>query len=190
VSRHNNKTTKKQGNPLMKVLVFIFIFIPAGFLGYVWFFFEPKAEDVAVEAGNNAIVQIQKNEPSENNVAVGDDAEEEEKPVSQENAHDSEQKQIEKQAAKEAAVAEEAQKIAAQKAKEQEAKMKATEEKKKVEEQAKVKPKTHTVLSTDNLYQIAIKYYGNGSPANIAKIKQANNLSSDSISLGQQLIIP
>ena len=48
---------------------------------------------------------------------------------------------------------------------------------------------THTVQSTDNLYRIAIKYYGDGSAANIEKIKKANNLTSDSISTGQVLII-
>ena len=76
----------------------------------------------------------------------------------------------------------EAQKVAAQKAKE-------LEEKKKAEQASKGEQKTHTVQSTDNLYRIALKYYGSGSPANIEKIKAANNLSSDSISAGQVLVI-
>lgn len=79
--------------------------------------------------------------------------------------------------------AEEAQKVAAAKAKEQEAKKKAAQE------AAKAQQKTHTVQSTDNLYRIALKYYGNGSPEYVNKIKAANNLSSDSIATGQVLVI-
>ena len=70
----------------------------------------------------------------------------------------------------------------AQKAKEQEQKKQETEAK-------TTQQQTHTVQSTDNLYRIAIKYYGDGSAANIEKIKKANNLTSDSISTGQVLII-
>lgn len=79
--------------------------------------------------------------------------------------------------------AEEAQKVAAAKAKEQEA------QKKAAQEAAKAQQKTHTVQSTDNLYRIALKYYGNGSPEYVNKIKAANNLSTDSISTGQVLVI-
>ena len=66
----------------------------------------------------------------------------------------------------------------------------------KAREMEKNGKKAKTILYTtgwqrgaDNLYRIAIKYYGDGSQANIEKIKQANNLTSDSISTGQVLII-
>lgn len=51
-----------------------------------------------------------------------------------------------------------------------------------------VAAKTHTVGSNENLYRISLKYYGNGS--GVAKIKNANGLSSDEIRVGQTLVIP
>ena len=49
---------------------------------------------------------------------------------------------------------------------------------------------THTVVGNQNLYRIAIQYYGNGSPENVNKIKAANGLTSNNISNGQHLVIP
>lgn len=49
---------------------------------------------------------------------------------------------------------------------------------------------THTVTSTDNVYQIALRYYGDGSAENVQRILAANGMSDDNISVGQELIIP
>lgn len=49
---------------------------------------------------------------------------------------------------------------------------------------------THTVTAEDNLYRIAIQYYGDGSAANVQRIREANGLSGDNLELGQQLTIP
>ncbi|MDN6233007.1 MAG: LysM peptidoglycan-binding domain-containing protein, partial [Staphylococcus simulans] len=49
---------------------------------------------------------------------------------------------------------------------------------------------THTVYGKENLYRIAIQYYGEGTPENVEKIKRANGLSNNNISNGQQLVIP
>lgn len=49
---------------------------------------------------------------------------------------------------------------------------------------------SHTVGGSENLYRIAIQYYGSGSPENVEKIRQANGISGNNISNGQQLIIP
>ncbi|MCS4485470.1 LysM peptidoglycan-binding domain-containing protein [Staphylococcus americanisciuri] len=49
---------------------------------------------------------------------------------------------------------------------------------------------SHTVAGNENLYRIAIQYYGSGSPENVEKIRQANGISGNNISNGQQLIIP
>lgn len=46
----------------------------------------------------------------------------------------------------------------------------------------------YTVEKNDNLYNISVKYYGDGS--GIDKIKEANGLTSESIAVGQTLIIP
>jgi LysM repeat protein len=60
----------------------------------------------------------------------------------------------------------------------------------KVEPKPEKKPevKSHTVGSNENLYRISLKYYGNG--AGVDKIKSANGLSSNEISVGQTLVIP
>ena len=49
---------------------------------------------------------------------------------------------------------------------------------------------SHTVTAQDNLYRIAIQYYGDGSAANVQRIRDANGISENEISVGQQLIIP
>ncbi|SHD48836.1 elastin-binding protein EbpS [Staphylococcus argenteus] len=48
----------------------------------------------------------------------------------------------------------------------------------------------HTVSGQENLYRIAIQYYGSGSPENVEKIRRANGLSGNNIRNGQQIIIP
>lgn len=48
----------------------------------------------------------------------------------------------------------------------------------------------HVVTAEDNLYRIAIQYYGDGSAANVQRIRDANGISGDSLTVGQELIIP
>ncbi|GKV67927.1 hypothetical protein NCCP2716_04250 [Sporosarcina sp. NCCP-2716] len=48
--------------------------------------------------------------------------------------------------------------------------------------------KTHVVGPSETLYRISVNYYGSGNY--VDKIKAANGLSSNSISVGQKLIIP
>lgn len=48
----------------------------------------------------------------------------------------------------------------------------------------------HTVTAEDNLYRIAIQYYGDGSAANVQRIRDANGLAGDNLEVGQQLTIP
>lgn len=192
----NNKSKKQQRKSLslMTILTFIFIFIPLLILVYVKVWYTPADSEVAQKA-DESIVQLETNMPSKANASVTTDEDEESKKTQDETAIDSSKEEE----AKETAEAEEAQKVAAEQAKEAEAKKKAKEQAKaeakekaeaEAEAEAKTQQKSHTVQSTDNLYRIALKYYGDGSPGNIGKIKQANNLSSDSISSGQVLIIP
>lgn len=205
VSRHRKKNGKKQTNPIMTVLTVVLIFIPLVILAYVWLIYEPNtsaSENVNVDKKDDLVVEIQKQDPKTQPSATNDDEEEtnddntaevdeakakaEKEKIAAEEAKKAEARIAKEKAEKEAAEikkAEEAQKAAAAKAKEQEAKKKAAQE------AAKAQQKTHTVQSTDNLYRIALKYYGNGSPEYVNKIKAANNLSSDSISTGQVLVI-
>lgn len=49
---------------------------------------------------------------------------------------------------------------------------------------------SHVVGAKENLYRIAIKYYGSGSPENVEKIRRANAISGNNLSAGQTLVIP
>lgn len=49
---------------------------------------------------------------------------------------------------------------------------------------------SHVVTTQDNLYRIAIQYYGDGSAENVQRIMEANGVTPDSLSVGQELIIP
>lgn len=204
VSRHRKKNGKKQTNPIMTVLTVVLIFIPLVILAYVWLIYDPNtsaSENVNADKKDDLVVEIQKQDPKTQPSATNDDEEKEEtnddntaevdeakakaekEKIAAEEAKKAEAKIAREKEAAEIKKAEEAQKVAAAKAKEQEAKKKAAQE------AAKAQQKTHTVQSTDNLYRIALKYYGNGSPEYVNKIKAANNLSSDSISTGQVLVI-
>lgn len=48
--------------------------------------------------------------------------------------------------------------------------------------------RTHTVQAGETLYRIAVNYYND--PSAVDRIKQANNLTSNEISTGQQLVLP
>lgn len=77
----------------------------------------------------------------------------------------------------------------AQAKKEADAKAKAEADKK--EEVPSANGKTYVVQSSETLYRIAVNNYGAaGAAAAVEKIKQANGLSSNSISPGQTLILP
>lgn len=202
VSRHRKKSAKKQSNPMMTILTVVLIFIPLTILGYVWLIYEPSTSaKESASGGEENLVEIQKQNPQTpasinsdedkkdtdedqaTEKAKVDDEKVEKERLAAEEAKKAEEKLAKARAEKDAAEAkkaEEAQKVAAKKAKELEEKKKAA---------AKAEQKTHTVSSSDNLYRIALKYYGNGSPAYIEKIKAANNLSSDSITAGQVLVI-
>lgn len=49
---------------------------------------------------------------------------------------------------------------------------------------------SHVVTPSDNLYRIAIQYYGDGSAANVQRIMEANGVTPDNLTVGQELIIP
>ena len=44
---------------------------------------------------------------------------------------------------------------------------------------------THVVSGNDNLYRIAIQYYGEGTVENVNKLKRANGLTNNNIVNGQ-----
>lgn len=49
---------------------------------------------------------------------------------------------------------------------------------------------SHVVSPEDNLYRIAIRYYGSGSAENVRKITEANGVSPATLTVGEELVIP
>ena len=190
LSRTKRKT-KKRKSKLIPTLLVVFIFIPLAVLLYLSFIYKPS-NPVEVVEENNDVVQVQKNEaPVVAEAAEDKDKEEEkkqEKPASSEKLDDLSKAEQEAIAAAQAKAAAEAAKAAEQKAKEEASKKEAAEAAKRKAEEAKKSQKTHTVQSNETLYRIAMNYYND--PNAVEKIKQANGLSSESIYVGQTLVLP
>ena len=182
LSRSKHKA-KKGKSPLISILLVTFILIPLSVLFYVKFLYEPtppKAQQVAVD---HEKVEMETNEAAKK---------QEEKQEQQEADKEAEQAKLE---AEKKAAEEEAKKAAqleAAKKAEQEAAAKKAAEQKAAEEAAKkqqqASAKSHTVQPGDNLYRIAMKYYGD--PGAVEKIRAANGLTSDSIETGRTLVLP
>ncbi|MCG1009078.1 LysM peptidoglycan-binding domain-containing protein [Salinicoccus sp. ID82-1] len=49
---------------------------------------------------------------------------------------------------------------------------------------------THVIREGENVYRIAMRYYGSGSAENVSKILEANGVDANSLSVGQELVIP
>ena len=78
VSRHRKKGAPKRKSPFMTILVFVLIFIPLCILGYVWLIYEPNTatNDAAkVEAKDNLVVEIQKQDPQANKTVDSEEKE-------------------------------------------------------------------------------------------------------------------
>ena len=184
------KKKKPRKNPLLNILLVILLGIPFTLLIYVSFFYHPVDSDMAKveENENGSIVEVQKNNTVS---ASGKDKVE---PKIEETKTDDQSAAKDKASAdnkvEDANLAEvEAAKKAEQAKREQEEKLaKQQEEQKQKEQQTAAAGSTHTVQPNENLFRIALKYYNDAS--GVDKIREANNLSSNSISVGQTLIIP
>ena len=194
-SRQVGKKKKKKNrkNPLLNILLFILLGIPFSLLIYVSFFYHPEAIETAEMTENVSMVEVQtnntlsssgkqkvepkieetNNDSTEVNKVSTDNAEEEAKKAEIEAAKKAEQAKLEEQ-----------EKLA----KQEEEKKQQEEQKQKEQEQQLASSKTHTVQANENLFRIALKYYNDAS--GVDKIRAANNLPSNSISVGQTLIIP
>ncbi len=187
MSRSRQKVKKKKKNrknPLLNILLFVLLGIPFSLLIYVSFFYNPAATETAEVEENGSIVEVQRN----NTVSSGGKENVEPKiEESQDEASTKDEvsdgKKVEE--AKQAEV--EAAKKAEQAKLEKDKLAKQQEEQKQKEQQATAGT-THTVQPNENLFRIALKYYNDAS--GVDKIMEANNLSSNSISVGQTLIIP
>lgn len=211
---------KKTKSALLTTLFFLFILIPVSILIYVAFFYEPNdlltanpsSDEVSLESPipDAPLVPVVTEEEDSEESADAEEAkaaeakeEAEAKEAAEKEAADKlAQQEAEKTAAaKEQAQKEQAQKEAAQAEAEKERqraeaerqKEQAAAEQKK--EEAPAAPvtasKTHTVQSGETLYRIAVNTYGSaGASAGVEKIKAANGLNSNEITVGSTLVLP
>lgn len=202
------KEPKKRKNILLPVLFFMFILIPVTILIYVAVFYEPndtlitKTESNTVSVEQNPIDPETALVPAEDGDEEAAAAEEAEKKAQQEAAEKeaAEKAAKEEAAAKEAAAKEQAQKEAAAaeakaKADAQAAEAKREQERAAAKKEAEKKAntpapssKTHVVQPGETLYRIAVNNYGTGEA--VDKIKAANGLSSNELTVGQTLVLP
>ncbi|WKA53381.1 LysM peptidoglycan-binding domain-containing protein [Planococcus shixiaomingii] len=211
---------KKKKSVLLPTLFFLFILIPVTILIYVAFLYEPDdtitaepaSKEVSIETNTALETPIVPVEVEEDKEEKAEQENKEEK-AAQEKAEKekadkekAEKEKIRKLAAEKAAAEEQAKKEreakAAEDAKAQEIARQeaaAAQEREKAaaakaKEDAKKQPsssKTVVVQPQETLYRIAVNNYGAaGAAAAVEKIKQANGLSSNSISPGQTLILP
>jgi colicin import membrane protein len=211
---------KKTKSALLTTLFFLFILIPVSILIYVAFFYEPNdtltanpsSDEVSLESPipDAPLVPVVTEEEDSEESAEAEEAkaseakeEAEAKEAAEKEAADKlAQQEAEKTAAaKEQAQKEQAQKEAAQAEAEKERqraeaerqKEQAAAEQKKQETPAApvAASKTHTVQSGETLYRIAVNTYGSaGASAGVEKIKAANGLNSNEITVGSTLVLP
>lgn len=176
----SNKNQINNKSKLLRNLTIAFILIPALVLIYVTFFYEPKLQES--NEVDQPPIEVQTNKPSNNNSAANENENDTEDEKAKEEAALKEKEAAEAAAKAEAdkKAKEEADKLAQQKAQE--------EEQKKREEQQAASSTTYTVKPGDTLYSISRAHY-NGE-IRVQGIIQANNLSTESITVGQVLVIP
>lgn len=179
------KKPKQKRNLLLPILFVFFILIPVSFLIYVFAFYQPNADETTVN--DNSQVQYEQNEEdvagetSENADSEKDDDQNTENGVETEPASSQEDETEETQ-----------EEVPTEEETPAEETVVESEEETVVEEQPEQNQssemKTHTVQPGETLYRIAMNYYN--SPDAVERIKEANGLSSDSISTGQTLNLP
>lgn len=209
---------KKTKSALLTTLFFLFILIPVSILIYVAFFYEPNdtltanpsSDQVSLESPipDAPLVPVATEEEDSEELAAAEEAkaEEEAKVAEAAEAKEAAEKEAadklaQQEAEKTAAAKEQAQKEAAQAEAEKERqraeaerqKEQAAAEQKK--EEAPAAPvaasKKHTVQSGETLYRIAVNTYGSaGASAGVEKIKAANGLNSNEITVGSTLVLP
>ncbi|MBU0905155.1 MAG: LysM peptidoglycan-binding domain-containing protein [Firmicutes bacterium] len=170
-TKQNVEQVKPRRNLLLPILFTIFILIPVGFLIYIQVFYQPNTNQTAItDAGE---FEFEENEVDSVDTTVTEEPEET-------NTEDS-SNEDENTEPVEPVVTED----------ESEGEVNEEEQEEVVEEQpteTETSGKTHIVQPNETLYRIAMNYYN--SPDAVQKIKDANGLTSDSISEGQKLILP
>ena len=185
-TRRTQNKKKPTKSPLLSILVFVFILIPLGILAYVWLVYEP--EQIADSPVDKPVVQIEKNNEA---AATGSEEDDEEKEISSEaTAEPSTDNDKEAQQSEDVEVDAQTQAQIAAAAAEAERKLKEQKEKEEADKQAQAQTgKVHKVVTGDTLFSISRQYF-NGSVAQVDEIKRLNNLTSENLTVGQELILP
>ncbi|MGE7918054.1 LysM peptidoglycan-binding domain-containing protein [Viridibacillus sp. NPDC093762] len=185
---HGNNKKKRRINPLPTILAVIFISIPISILIYVGFFYdkggneetELEKDHVKFETNTKANTQAKAEKKAE-------DKKEKEKAKEEKKANkekeDTPTKKVDDKVVeppKESVTT-----TPNNNGQNTETNTTSTAE---AYQQAQTSGRLHTVQTGDTLYNIAMKYYG--SIDGIAKIKQANGLTSDNVVVGTSLAIP
>ncbi|QBK25831.1 LysM peptidoglycan-binding domain-containing protein [Ureibacillus thermophilus] len=176
--RRRKKKKKSKETPLLTTLTVILIGIPLAILIYVWGFWEPDQEEVAVDKDEN-VVEIQRN----NEVSA----------KTNENDEDLEEKETSSETAKKDGKSDDEEKPSAKEKKNNQSNQEEKASTSKINHNASEKQTSsqtiHTVSANETLFRIAKRYYSDPI-SGVEKIKRANHLSSDVISPGQSLVIP
>ncbi len=167
-SRHVKKTKKKSsGKPrnwFLPTLFTIGIVLPVILFVYAYFFYDPAANE---RPDNQQVVQLDVKPVTP--VEQEEEEKSEEEPAEEQVEPTESQDQSEENQSEEDPVVEE-------------------EEEEQPAEEPVQPERTHTVQSNETLYRIAMNYYND--PTAVDRIKQANNLTSNEISVGQVLVLP
>lgn len=167
----NQKPKKKSRNLLIPVVFCIFILIPISIFIYVQFFYVADPDKAEVVKNDTIHVETQaiNNGTEKDETTKAEEKEEEvEVPVvttPEETEQPAEQTEEVTEEPKQEEVAVD-----------------------KTEPTEAASSKTHIVKENETLYRIAVNYYKD--PAAVEKIKSANGLSSNEISVGQKLVLP
>lgn len=183
--RKGRKPRKKSSHTMINIILGLFTLIPVVILVYIISDFYTPGDRTSAKGGETGTLFEMNSETSDEKNAVADKGEEK-KATNKDDEKTAVQSENEKETkVEEKPVSKPVVNVNPVPEKKPVVKAEPKPDKKPVEKPAS---KSHTVASNENLYRISLKYYGNGS--GVAKIKSANGLSSDEISVGQTLVIP
>lgn len=203
-------TVNRSRFSLINILLVIFTLIPISILAFVLFSLIFNNEPITPKVEDNTI-QFEKGNKPGGSAAAADDEKEQDEQTKEEKQK---QEELKKKEAEKKKQAEEKQKAEEKKKKEEkrkeeekqkaeeqrkaeEQKQKAEEERKRAEEerqkaeaekQQQQPAGSHVVQPGETLYRVSVIHYGNGD--GVEKIRSANGISGNAISVGQTLVIP
>lgn len=179
------KSKKNSSHTMINIILGLFTLIPVLILVYIISDFYTPGDRTSAKGGDTGTLFEMNNEKSDGNIAEADKDGEKEAASKEDDKSTgkTETPTVDKSVSKPVV------NVSPTTEKKPEVKVESKPEvKPEVKSEPKPVAKEHTVGSSENLYRISLKYYGNGD--GVAKIKSANGLSSNEIRVGQKLVIP